>query len=336
MSIKAILLVNLGTPDSAEVKDVRKYLKEFLLDGRVIDIPTLPRNLLVRGIIAPFRSPKSAKEYQKLWTEKGSPLMFHTVELTEKLKIVLGDEYLLRFAMRYQNPELKTVLNEILAKNPSSLTIIPLFPQYASATTGSVIERVQALLSKEQVFPNLRFLSYFYNHPAYVEAVKQSAAAYNFDEYDHILFSYHGLPERQIEKADRFGTCLKGEACCAEITEKNAYCYRAQCFATTRLVADKMDLSKEKYTTAFQSRLGKAEWIKPYTSDILKELAEKGVKKLLVLAPSFVSDCLETSIEIGEMYKEEFVEMGGEVLDLVPSLNAEDFWVNALAEIVLG
>lgn len=336
MSIKAILLVNLGTPDSAEVKDVRKYLKEFLLDRRVIDIPTLPRNLLVRGIIAPFRSPKSAREYQKLWTEKGSPLMFHTVELTEKLKIVLGDEYLLRFAMRYQNPELKTVLNEILAKNPSSLTIIPLFPQYASATTGSVIEHVQALLSKEQVFPNLSFLSYFYNHPAYVEAVKQSAAAYNLDEYDHILFSYHGLPERQIEKADRFGTCLKGEACCAEITEKNAYCYRAQCFATTRLVADKMDLSKEKYTTAFQSRLGKAEWIKPYTSDILKELAEKGVKKLLVLAPSFVSDCLETSIEIGEMYKEEFVEMGGEVLDLVPSLNAEDFWVNALAEIVLG
>lgn len=332
---KGILLVNLGTPDSTAVPDVRKYLREFLMDKRVIDIPAIPRFLLVNGIIAPFRSPKSAAEYRKLWDERGSPLKYYTEDITELLQKELPDHYVVKYAMRYQNPSLTFVLDEFKAEEIASIHVIPLFPQYASATTGSVIDRVMEIVSKWQIIPEIKFTSQFLEEELFLETIcDQGKKLMEADTYDHFIFSYHGLPERQIRKGSYGDHCQLG-SCCDDFNEHNRYCYRAQCFETTRLITQKLGISEENYTVCFQSRLGKDPWVQPYTEETLKDLASRGVKKVLAFSPAFVSDCLETTIEVGETYQEDFIEAGGEKWDLVPSLNAEQKWITCLKKMVV-
>ncbi len=332
-----VLLVNLGTPDSTATGDVRKYLREFLMDGRVIDIPLIPRWMLVNLIIAPFRAPKSAKEYRKLWTDRGSPLLFHTQDLKDKLVEKLDEnEFVVSMAMRYQSPSIETGLAELMNAKVKKIIIVPLFPQYASATNGSVMDRVMEIVRDWQIIPELTFVSNFVEHPLFLEAwAELGREMMAKEDYDVFLFSYHGLPERQIKKGSVEGYCQLG-ACCNKFGLKNQFCYRAQCFHTTRQIASKLGLDEKKVMTCFQSRLGKDPWIKPYTEDIIKELAEKGVKKVLVFSPAFVADCLETTVEVGEEYKEQFEELGGEHWNLVPSLNSNDTWVECVKEMVLS
>ncbi|BDD07984.1 ferrochelatase [Fulvitalea axinellae] len=334
---KGVLVVNLGTPDSPKTPDVRKYLREFLMDGRVIDIPFLSRWALVNLIIAPFRAPKSAKTYAELWEDRGSPLMFYGEDVVNALKNdseLSGYEFAL--AMRYQSPSIESGLEYLRSKNVSEIIVLPLFPQYASATTGSVVEKVNSIIKKWQVIPSIRFVNQFYDKELFVKAWASVASSHiNKKEYDHYVFSYHGLPERQIRKASVDGYCKLSEKCCSNINKKNQYCYRAQCFATTRLLAEAMGIPEEKYTICFQSRLGKEPWIQPYAEDVIESLAKSGQKKVLAFSPAFVADCLETTIEVGDEFKEEFEHAGGEVWDLVPSLNAHPDWVECLKQIIL-
>jgi len=340
-----VALINLGTPDSPNTPDVRRYLRQFLSDERVIDISALGRFLLVNLIIAPFRSPKSAKIYKEVWTEEGSPIKVYGEVVTEKLQEVLGDEYKVVLGMRYQNPSIESALEQFKNEGLERIIIIPLFPQYASATTGSVHQKVMNIIKKWQIIPEIQFVHQFFNHPKFIEAFAEIGKQYLAkQDYDHIILSYHGLPERQIRKGDPTGTCLKdakenleiaGEAnCCATLHVHNKSCYRAQCFATSRLLAQALGISEEKYTVCFQSRLGKDPWIQPYTEDIIKELVKKGHKKVLAFSPSFIADCLETTIEIGEEYKEIFEEEGGEYWQLVESLNTHPLWIETLKTLV--
>lgn len=335
MGKKGVLLVNLGTPDEPSRGAVYRYLKEFLLDPRVIDIPTVQRNLLVRGVIAPFRSKSASKLYQELWTEEGSPLKYYGHQLKEMLQIEMGDEYEVDLAMRYQSPAIEATLKGMLAKNVSELIIVPLFPHYASASTGSVYEEVMRVLSKEQAIPKLRFINAFYDHPDFIAAIVDRAKEHDIESYDHVLFSYHGLPVRQLVKADLGNHCNKSKDCCLAISDKNQHCYSAQCHATTKALVKALKLEEGQYTTCFQSRLGKDPWVEPYTTDVLQARADAGNKRLLVFCPAFVADCLETTIEVSVEYKEEFEEMGGEHVQLVESLNSQVSWVRGLKNIVL-
>ena len=332
---KGVLLVNLGTPDAPTRGAVYRYLKEFLLDPRVIDYSWLPRNLLVRGIIAPFRSGSSAKLYQQLWTEEGSPLKVYGEKVTEGIKEILGEEFEVELAMRYQSPSIRSAIDRLLKKQVSEIIVFPMFPQYASATTGSVHDEVMRVLRKQDTIPSVKMINSYYDNETMIDIFAENARQFDLDSYDHIIFSYHGLPQRQLRKGDITGNhCLKNGDCCQSIGQVNQFCYSAQCHATTRAIVNKLNLSPEKYTTAFQSRLGPEEWAKPYTSSVIEEQAKKGAKKLLVFSPAFVADCLETIVEIGTEYQEEFEEMGGEKVDLVPSLNDDPRWIKAVAEII--
>ncbi|MCB0515332.1 MAG: ferrochelatase [Chitinophagales bacterium] len=333
-----ILLVNLGTPDSPHTADVRKYLIEFLTDRRVIDIPYLQRQLLVRGIIAPFRAPKSAKTYQAIWTENGSPLLYYSQNLQQKVQAIFDKiapkTFIVSLAMRYQSPSIASALAHLQQHNVKKVLVLPLFPQYASATTGSIHEKVMQTLQKWWEIPDIRFINNFYDYAPMVRIFGENAKKMGLADYDYFVFSYHGLPERQIKKADRQGHCLQQQNCCEKIDTHNQFCYRAQCFATTKAIATYLQLAENKYVTTFQSRLGRDPWIQPYTSDKIEELAKKGIKKVMVFCPAFVADCLETIFEIGEEYAELFEEHGGEKLTLVPSLNAQDEWAQAVVDLV--
>ncbi|WMX14081.1 MULTISPECIES: ferrochelatase [unclassified Aureispira] len=335
MGKKGVLLVNLGTPDEPTRGAVYRYLKEFLLDPRVIDIPAVQRNLLVRGIIAPFRSKPASKLYQELWTEKGSPLKVYGYRLKEMLQDEMGEEYLVDLAMRYQNPSIESVILSMLKQHVSELIIVPLFPHYASASTGSVYEEVMRVLAKVQGIPKLRFVNSFYDHPDFIASIVERAKEHDINDYDHVLFSYHGLPVRQLVKADLSNHCTKAEDCCLTISDKNQHCYSAQCHATTKALVKELGLKKGQYTTCFQSRLGKEPWVEPYTTDVLQQRADAGNKRLLVFCPAFVADCLETTIEVSVEYMEEFEEMGGEHVQLVDSLNDDPRWVVGLKNIIL-
>lgn len=330
-----VLLVNLGTPDSPGVGDVRRYLRQFLMDGRVLDIPVISRFLLVNGIIAPFRAPKSAKVYRQLWTENGSPLKYYGEVVTRQLQAQLGSLYVVRLAMRYQNPSLEAALAEMQQQQLTELVVIPFFPQYASATTGSVYEKVMAIVSRWQVMPKIRFVNRFHDHPLFLEGfVGQARRHMEAHSYDHFIFSYHGLPERQIYKGDVSGkTCALG-SCCDTYRPDNQHCYRAQCFDTTRRLVKLLGIPDGKYTTSFQSRLGRTPWIQPYTDDEIKKLAAQGVTSVLAFSPSFVADCLETTIEIGDEYKELFEGLGGRHWQLVESLNDNPLWLQTLTDLV--
>lgn len=328
-----ILLVNLGTPDSPAVSDVRKYLKEFLLDPRVIDIPAIPRNLLVRGIIAPFRAPKSAKTYKAIWTENGSPLMYYSQQMARLLQEQLGTDYIVRLAMRYQSPSIAAVLGEMEKLQLQKIRIIPLFPQYASATTGSVHQEVMAVIQKWQTIPDLEFINSYADHPGMISTFVAQASTFDLKAFDHVLFSFHGLPVRQLEKADFNNHCQQQKNCCEVLCSANSRCYGAQCHQTAHLIAAQLGLSRDQYTVCFQSRLGKTPWIQPYASETIDELAHAGKKRLLVFSPAFVADCLETIFEIGVEYQEEFEKAGGEKIQLVPSLNDHPMWIKALADL---
>lgn len=331
-----VLLVNLGSPDSPETPDVRKYLREFLMDKRVIDIPFINRFLLINLIIAPFRSPKSAKVYKQLWEERGSPLKFYGEDVKALLQERLGKEYVVSLGMRYQSPSIASALDELKKADVNSILVIPLFPQYASATTGTVIAKVMELVEDWEVIPHLKFISNFVEEPLFIEAFAEIAKKY-MDKvaYDHFVFSYHGLPERQIRKASVDNYCRLSDKCCSVYNKKNQYCYRAQCFLTTRLLAEALGIPEDKYEVSFQSRLGKSPWIKPYTDDLIKELPAQGKKKVLAFSPSFIADCLETTVEVGDEFKEIFMEAGGEEWQLVESLNTSDLWIDCLHQMVL-
>lgn len=334
---KGVLLVNLGTPDAPSRGAVYRYLKEFLLDRRVIDYNWFARNLLVRGIIAPFRSGSSAKLYQQLWTEDGSPLKVYGEKLEKGVQQLLGEEYVVELAMRYQNPSIQSAIDKLMAAKVSEIIVVPLFAQYASATTGSVHEEVMRILAKKENIPNVKLINSYYDNEAMIDVYVENAQQFNVEEYDHILFSFHGLPERQLIKADdSCNHCAKKKDCCHTISLTNQFCYSAQCHGTAFAIADKMGFKKEDYTVCFQSRLGPEKWAQPYTSKIIEERAEKGDKKLLVFCPAFVSDCLETEIEISVEYQEEFEELGGEKVDLVPSLNDHPKWMEAVKDLVLS
>jgi protoporphyrin/coproporphyrin ferrochelatase len=328
-----ILLVNLGTPDSPETSDVRKYLIEFLTDERVIDIPALRRQLLVRGIIAPFRAPKSAASYKAVWTPEGSPLMTISKNLCEDVSQALGPDYVVELAMRYQSPSIASALSRFKGKFLKKLRIVPLFPQYASASTGSVHQEVMRILSTWQVIPEVEFVNSYPTDPGMIAAFVAQGRKHDLKAFDHILFSFHGLPERQLLKADEHNHCLKTADCCATWGEKNQYCYSAQCHATAAALVKELGLQPSQYTITYQSRLGKTPWKQPFTSDVIHTLAGQGKKRILVFCPAFVSDCLETLFEIREEYNLEFKAAGGQELVLVDGLNTSPEWVEALAGI---
>jgi ferrochelatase len=330
-----VLLIQLGTPDSPAVKDVRRYLREFLSDARVIDINWLARTLLVNLIIAPFRAPKSAKIYKQLWTENGSPLLFYSERLKNKLQKIIGNDFDIELAMRYQNPSMESVLEIMRKKNYHRIIILPLFPQYASATNGSAIEKAMNIIKKWWVIPEIKVISQFYDDEGYISCFVQNAKKYNMTEYDHVLFSYHGLPERQVDKVYDDGKPCSDHNCENEITEDNKFCYKATCYATTRALAEKLKIPNEKYTVCFQSRLDD-KWLKPFADKTVIEQAKKGTKKLLVFSPAFVADCLETTIEIGHEYQQLFVQNGGEKVQLVESLNDSDMWVETVKNLILS
>lgn len=324
-----ILLVNLGTPDTPHPKDVKRYLLEFLTDDRVIDEPWILRQLLVRGLIVPRRYKESAKSYKKIWTEEGSPLLVYGRRVEKLLQKRLGDGYVVTLAMRYQNPSISKGIEELMDKGVKRILVFPLFPQYASATTGSVHQKVMEVVKDYPIIPEMTFVEEYATHPAFLEAFAAIGSEYDWKDYDHILFSFHGLPERQLVKADRKKRCLKDKDCC----KFNKRCYRSQCYATAAGIADRMEIGN--YTVCFQSRLGNSPWLQPYASDVIEELAHKGCKRVLAFCPSFVCDCLETIFEYGVEYNEEFQKLGGEKLDLVEGLNDDPRWIDALASMIL-
>jgi ferrochelatase len=328
-----VLLINLGTPDSPSVSDVRSYLSQFLNDPRVIDIPWLWRKILVNLVIVPFRAPKSAKIYKKLWTANGSPLLYYSMKVKHLLQDELGDNYEVYLGMRYKNPSIPDVLETMRKRNFDKIVVLPMFPQYASASTGSALDEVMRVVRTWWVIPEIKFISQYYDHPTFVDAVVERGRRYNFRDYDHVLFSYHGLPERQVDKVYDSGACNDHD-CENEITGENKYCYKATCYATTRLVAGRLQIPKENYTVCFQSRLDK-KWLRPFSDEVVRQCAEKGMKRILVFSPAFTADCLETVIEIGEEYQEIFQTYGGEKVQLVESLNDHPLWINCLTQLVV-
>lgn len=331
-----ILLLNLGTPDSPSVSDVRKYLREFLMDPKVIDINPIGRWFLINGIIVPLRGPKSAKLYESIWTKEGSPLLFHGVKLKEKLAQSLGADYHVAFGMRYQSPSLKNALIELRDAKVDRIIALPLYPQYSSAATGSTIDAINAEKKKIAGLPEIKIIDRFHHLDGYLNAVAETASAFDYRDYDHVMFSFHGVPERQITKTSvEFGDgkCSFGN-CCDVITKENQYCYRANCIQTALALAKRLNIPKEKYTICFQSRLGRTPWLKPFSDQVIIDLAKEGKKKILAFSPAFVADCLETIHEIGVEYDELFREHGGEKVQLVPSLNSSDKWVEGLKAIL--
>ena len=337
MKKTCVLLIQLGTPDSPRTSDVRRYLSEFLNDPRVIDLPFLARKLLVNGVIVPFRAPKSAKIYQELWdmSDGVSPLITHTENITELLQEKMDEKFTVEFAMRYQNPSMDMVLEKIRKVNYDKIIIIPLFPQYASASSGSAIEKAMNIIRKWWVIPELKIVSQFWDSEGYINSIVERSKAFDLTSYDHVLFSYHGLPERHVDKVYEGTDLCTDQPCETELNEKNKLCYKATCFATTRLIAKKLNLKESDYTVCFQSRLTK-KWLTPFSDQVVEEWAKKGAKKFLVFSPAFVADCLETLVEIGSEYQEIFEEYGGKTVDLVPSSNDHPEFVSCLNELVLN
>jgi len=331
-----VLLVQLGTPSSPAVPDVRRYLREFLGDPRVLDMPGLPRWLLLHLVILPFRPRKSAAAYTSIWTRDGSPLLLHSRGLTEAVAERLGGGFAVELGMRYGEPSLGEALDRLAQAGAHRLIALPLFPQYADSSTGSALARFFELAGQRWHPSQLSTIGAFYDHPDYIASVAASARTeLRAFRPDHVLFSYHGLPERQIRKGDASGShCLSSDACCAAIGAVNRDCYRAHCFATTRALAAALELESERHSISFQSRLGRTPWIRPYTDQVLPELAARGARRLAVLCPSFVADCLETLEEIGIRAREQWIEAGGEDFLMVPSLNAEPRWAEAVAGMI--
>ncbi|RYD55511.1 MAG: ferrochelatase [Sphingobacteriales bacterium] len=329
---EGVVLMNLGSPDSTSIPDIKKYLDEFLMDGRVIDSPYLIRFMLVKGFIVPFRAPQSAEAYRSIWTEHGSPLII----LTEQLKLAIEQQIPqpVSIAMRYGNPSPKAAFDELMRENPDlkQVTLVPLYPHYAMSSYETAVEYAKTIHKKGKYPFRLDFIKPFYDHADYIDALCDSMKPHLEQDYDHVLFSYHGIPEGHIYKGDTTGQhCLKVANCCETPSPAHKECYRHQCFTTTKLAAAQLNIPAGKFSSSFQSRLGRAEWLKPYTVTQLQEFPKQGIKKLVILCPAFVSDCLETLEEIAEEGREIFMHAGGESFTLIPCLNIHPLWVKSLA-----
>jgi protoporphyrin/coproporphyrin ferrochelatase len=329
---RGIILMNLGSPDSTQVRDVKKYLDEFLMDKRVIDSPYLIRAGLVKGIIVPFRAPKSAEAYKKIWTKEGSPLMVLTAELVDALKKAIPEP--VEMAMRYGSPSPKQAYDKLMKEHPGieEIVLVPLYPHYAMSSYETAVEYAKEQYNKGKYSFKLTFIKPYYNNPEYLDALAESMRPYLDQDYDHLLFSYHGIPERHIRKSDiTGGHCLSSKECCNTPSPAHKYCYRHQVFDTTKQIVKRLNIPAGKYSNSFQSRLGK-EWLQPYTDFRLKEMPAEGIKKLLVVCPAFVSDCLETLEEIAQEGKHTFMEAGGSSFTMIPCMNTHPAWVSALAK----
>ncbi len=326
----AVLLVNVGTPDSPTPKAVRRYLREFLNDPLVVDLPWLFRMLLVNCIIIPFRVNKSTNLYKRLWVEGSSPLLVNTQKMANKLSEAQNN-YSVFVAMRYGNPSLKSVLTTIKNQGFNKVIVLPLYPQYSGATTQTTINKVNAITNKWKDI-EIKFIEQFYHYSSFVDAFVSEVKQHNLADYDHILFSYHSLPVRQIEKEHKKMSGVECN-CFHSFIPKATKCYQNSCRHFTALLADKLQLTDNDYTLCFQSRLNK-DWLEPFTDKTLLKLAEQGNKKVLVISPSFVADCLETTIEIGIDYKDMFIKAGGEQLTLVESLNYSEEWISCIIDII--
>ncbi|WP_313375792.1 ferrochelatase [Chishuiella sp.] len=317
---KGILLVNLGSPDSTDVQDVRTYLREFLMDEKVIDTPWLIRKMIVELFVLPRRPIKSAEAYKKVWMKEGSPLIIYSKILREKVQKQL--DIPVGLAMRYKNPSIEFGLQELYDKGVRDILVVPLYPQYTMSTTETVADKVLEVQNKKFKDVNVQFLKAFYQHPDYIKVLGDSIKDNLPEDYDKLLFSYHGIPERHDRKAIK----------AAKRSKLPIETYRNQCLETTRLVTEYLGLPEDKYFTSFQSRLGSDPWIKPYTDQTLEHFPTEGVKKIAVCTPAFVADCLETLEEISMEGKEEFLEAGGEEFIYIPCLNDREDWVNALVK----
>ena len=323
--------MNLGSPDSTEVKDVRKYLDEFLMDERVIDKPWLFRAMLVKGIIVPFRAPKSAEAYETIWTPEGSPLIVNTEHLKRALQAEIEEP--VEIAMRYGNPSPQAAYEALLKKMPDieEVIAVPLYPHYAMSSYETAVAYAKEIHKKKKYSFKLTFIKPFYNEPKYLHALAENIKPYLEKEYDHLLFSYHGIPGRHIRKSDVTGChCLQKDSCCQVASPAHEFCYRHQIITTTNLVTKALNIPKEKYSISFQSRLGKG-WLTPFTDMRLKELPAEGKKNILIICPAFVSDCLETLEEIAVREKKSFMEAGGQSYEMIPCLNTNPLWVKTIA-----
>ena len=329
---RALLIVNLGTPNKPTYFSVFKYLRQFLMDGRVININPILRFFLVNLFICPIRSFSSTKIYKKVWNdETGSPLLHNTKKLAEKIQSKLP-EYIVEYAMRYQSPSIEKVLNKLLIQNPDEIIILPLFPHYAAATTGSVYQEVSRILSKKWVVPKIKFINQFYDNDKFIDAWVEKAKKFDFNSYDKIIFSYHGIPNSHVDNVYENSVCNDHD-CEIKITEINKFCYKATTYETTKLIASRLNISPENYVVTYQSRLTN-KWLSPFTDEVLQAIANEGTKNVLVFSPSFTADCLETIIEIGDEYNELFISSGGQKLDYVESLNYSDLWSDAIISII--
>jgi ferrochelatase len=331
---KGILLVNLGSPDSPSVPDVRRYLREFLMDGRVLDTNWLARFCIVNFAILPSRPKQSAEAYEKVWTAAGSPLIAISRNVKNKLQARVSIP--VELAMRYQNPSIPSAVKALAAKGVDSLLLIPLFPHYAMSSFETAVERVREVAATEAPRMRIEVQPPFFDHPDFITALVASARDYLGRDFDHLLFSFHGLPERHLRKSDPTGShCLAKENCCEVFSPAHATCYRAQCFKTAAAFVKEANIPTEKYSVAFQSRLGRDPWLKPYTDYVLPLLANRGIRKLLVICPAFVSDCLETLEEIGIRGRETFLAAGGAESTLIPCLNEHPRWLEALEKMIV-
>ncbi len=329
---KAVLLINLGSPDSPSVPDVRRYLNEFLMDGRVIDVPWPLRRLIV-GMILINRPKESAHAYRSVWTPEGSPLIVTSQKVQSLLQTRVRIPVAL--AMRYQHPSVPEVVRQLVGQGITELLLIPLFPHYAMSSYETAVVWVQACVKRFAPQIQLTVQPPYFDRPDYIAALADSAEEALKGEFDHLLFSFHGVPERQIRKSDPTGRhCLTVPNCCEVKSEAHRVCYRHQCFETARLLTARLSLPPGKWSVSFQSRLGKDPWLRPYTDFELERLPGTGVKKLLILCPAFVSDCLETIEEIGMRGKETFLQAGGERCTMIPCLNEHPAWIGVLEAMV--
>ncbi len=336
MSKRGVLLINLGSPDSTSVRDVRRYLNEFLMDERVIDTAWPIRRFVV-GMILINRPKESAHAYSQIWTEEGSPLVVTSRNVQRELQVRLGDFATVGLSMRYQNPSIESEILELRKRGVDELFVFPLFPHYAMSSFETAVVRAQEVAAKIAPAMRLKIAAPYYADPEYIAALVASAEDHLKGGYDHLLFSFHGLPERHLRKADPTGNhCLATPNCCETSSPAHRTCYRAQCFATARAFVAAAGVPADKVSTAFQSRLGRDPWLQPYTDVELVKLGERGVKRLLVICPAFVSDCLETLEEIAMRGRDSFIGAGGEQFALIPCMNEHPAWLKALEKMVRG